>query len=286
MRAAAGGDPRGSASSRDEEVDAVSSSAGAGGGGDRDGAQGEDASQADWPVVHVSDTDRLYFDAHQWDVVEAASARIIPADHDPGAREAGVVRFIDRYLAGHVYAAADGNGFLQQTGKAAQAWAERTAVMQRKYTEGVEAIERIAIERSGRSFTELDDSEQDAVLEQLSGRPKPAGFVERLRAEGKLTAAGSQRSASGVDLAPADEGGAPPSNQPVPDDALDFFPMLLLHVRQGFYADPAYGGNRNRIGWDVIGFPGPTSLGQTQRGEFSTNDYLLPDAVWPYADGL
>ena len=31
----------------------------------------------------------------------------------------------------------------------------------------------------------------------------------------------------------------------------------MTHTRQGFYADPIYGGNRDRIGWQVIGFPGP-----------------------------
>ena len=30
-----------------------------------------------------------------------------------------------------------------------------------------------------------------------------------------------------------------------------------VHTRQGFYADPIYGGNRHPVGWDVIGFPGP-----------------------------
>ena len=33
-----------------------------------------------------------------------------------------------------------------------------------------------------------------------------------------------------------------------------------MHTRQGFYADPIYGGNRDRVGWRVIGFPGPASL--------------------------
>lgn len=254
------------------------------GGAEQDVSGSPSTSQADWRVVHLPEDGRLFFDAHQWDVVEAAAERIIPADQDPGAKDAGVVRFIDRYLAGHVYAAADGNGFLVQTGKAAAAWAQRTRTMQERYTRGVRDIEDISVRLHGRSFVDLGAVQQDEVLVELSGRPKPSDFVARLRAEGKLTAEGEQRSASGVDLSPAEEGGAPPSNQPVPDDALDFFPMLLLHVRQGYYADPAYGGNRDHVGWRTIGFPGPTSLGQTQRGEFSTNDYLLPDLEWPYTE--
>ena len=41
-----------------------------------------------------------YFDHHQRATVEAAMARIIPTDDLPGAREAGTVDFVDRYLSG------------------------------------------------------------------------------------------------------------------------------------------------------------------------------------------
>ena len=65
-----------------------------------------------------------YFDDHQRRTVEAAMARIIPADHQPGAREAGTVEFIDRYLSGidFVYAKPDGSGFERLEGKLAEAW--------------------------------------------------------------------------------------------------------------------------------------------------------------------
>jgi gluconate 2-dehydrogenase gamma chain len=33
--------------------------------------------------------------------------------------------------------------------------------------------------------------------------------------------------------------------------------MLLQNVTEGFFADPMYGGNRDFIGWKLIGFPGP-----------------------------
>jgi gluconate 2-dehydrogenase gamma chain len=41
-----------------------------------------------------------FFDVHQRATVEAAMARIIPTDHEPGAREAGTINFVDRYLSG------------------------------------------------------------------------------------------------------------------------------------------------------------------------------------------
>jgi len=42
-----------------------------------------------------------FFTAEEARTVEAISERIIPADQDPGAAWAGVVRYIDRQLAGH-----------------------------------------------------------------------------------------------------------------------------------------------------------------------------------------
>jgi gluconate 2-dehydrogenase gamma chain len=35
-----------------------------------------------------------------------------------------------------------------------------------------------------------------------------------------------------------------------------FFARLLAITMEGFFADPIYGGNRNKAGWRMIGFPG------------------------------
>ncbi len=35
-----------------------------------------------------------------------------------------------------------------------------------------------------------------------------------------------------------------------------FFNQLLAIAMQGFFADPIYGGNRNKVAWKMIGFPG------------------------------
>jgi gluconate 2-dehydrogenase gamma chain len=35
-----------------------------------------------------------------------------------------------------------------------------------------------------------------------------------------------------------------------------FFESLLEVTIEGFFSDPAYGGNRNMVGWKLIGFPG------------------------------
>jgi gluconate 2-dehydrogenase gamma chain len=232
-------------------------------------------SKRDWETVPVSadGDERLFFTEVEWRLLDAATARIIPTDHDPGAREAQVVRFIDRYLSGtgFVYASADGEGFLRLEGKEADAWQQRVTALQERYRSGLRELDARSQATFHRSFTDLGPEQQDDVLAELSGWPKPTSVQLQSVIDGER------------DGVPG-SGGAPPSNQPIRDDELDFFPMLVLHTRQGFYSDPVYGGNRDHIGWQVVGFPGPSSLAQTQRGEFSTLEYMLPDATWPYTD--
>lgn len=223
--------------------------------------------QAEWVTVPISTRDvdgPIFFTEHEWDTIEAASARIIPTDRHPGAREAKVVRFIDRMLAGtqFIFPAADGVGWLRMEGLEEQAWQERIEQRRRFYREGVEEMDRLARERAGASFVELGDADQDVVLEQLSGAEKPAAF---------------SLSADDVGL-----GGAPAGNQPVNEDFLEFFPLLVLNTRQGFYGDPVYGGNENRVGWGVIGFDGPPSLAATMDGSYTTRKYMVEGAEWPY----
>jgi gluconate 2-dehydrogenase gamma chain len=38
-----------------------------------------------------------------------------------------------------------------------------------------------------------------------------------------------------------------------------FFDFLLKHTVEGFFSDPIYGGNKNKIAWKMIGFPGAYS---------------------------
>ena len=60
---------------------------------------------------------------------------------------------------------------------------------------------------------------------------------------------------------------------------LEFFPLLALHTRQGFYADPIYGGNKNRVGWKLIGFKGPESLAETHSGRFTTLPFFAEQRI-------
>ena len=35
-----------------------------------------------------------------------------------------------------------------------------------------------------------------------------------------------------------------------------FFDILWRNTEEGFFADPIYGGNRDKVGWKLVGFPG------------------------------
>ena len=35
-----------------------------------------------------------------------------------------------------------------------------------------------------------------------------------------------------------------------------FFDFLWKHTQEGFFSDPMYGGNKNKVGWRMVGFPG------------------------------
>ena len=35
-----------------------------------------------------------------------------------------------------------------------------------------------------------------------------------------------------------------------------FFELLRTHVLEGVFGEPSYGGNRDMIGWKLVGFPG------------------------------
>ena len=91
------------------------------------------------------------FNAHQAATVEAMAARIIPGSQDdPGAREADVIVYIDRALAGAY-------GHLQPL-----------------YRRGVEALDRRAAESHGAPFAECSEAQQDALLGDLLADVAPA----------------------------------------------------------------------------------------------------------------
>jgi gluconate 2-dehydrogenase gamma chain len=198
-----------------------------------------------------------FFDAHQRATVEAAMARIIPTDDAPGAREAGTIDFLDRYLSGldHVYAKPDGSGFETLSGRRAQAWQQRIGILRTTYVEGIVDLDRRSRETHGKPFVDLDPEQQDNVL----------AAVER---PGEEAAMNTSQAVMG--FAPVE----PALQQASVEISLSFLALLALHTRQGFYADPIYGGNRGHVGWQTIGFPGPSSLAEVHTGRYTVIEYF------------
>jgi gluconate 2-dehydrogenase gamma chain len=87
--------------------------------------------------------------AEQAAEIEAAASRIIPSDDTPGAREAGVIYFIDRALA--TFAASQRDDYT-----------EGLPVLQAKTKEMFPGVSR---------FSQATPDQQDAVLKALEGQP-------------------------------------------------------------------------------------------------------------------
>ena len=206
-----------------------------------------------------------FFDAHQRATIEAAMARIIPTDDQPGAKEAETVAFVDRYLSGldFIYAKPDGSGFERLEGRQAEAWQQRIDILRKKYVEGIGELDRRSQARFGADFVQLTTEQQDGVLDEMES--PAAAALEAQMAEEKAVAG----------FAPVE----PALQQTNVEIELEFFPLLALHTRQGFYSDPIYGGNRDRVGWKLIGFEGPESLAETHAGRFSTLPFFAEQQI-------
>jgi gluconate 2-dehydrogenase gamma chain len=219
----------------------------------------------------MSDT---FFTPHQRATVDAAMARIIPTDDTPGAGEAGCIDFLERYLSGigYIFAKPDGSGFESLEGRSAEAWKQRIEILRRRYVEGLRDLDACARKKYSADFVALTAERQDEILRD----------VERSGTGEPTTLAVSDAPAGPVSSEPA-------LQQTSTEVDLDFLPLLVTHTRQGFYADPIYGGNRDRIGWQVIGFPGPASLKDVHTGRYTTLQYFAEgeaDKVKEFHDGL
>lgn len=127
-------------------------------------------------------------------IAEAIFERLFPADaQTPGAREIGVLGYLDRALQGP----------------------DRDKL--ERYRLGLRALEAAAWRRHRASFVDCTGLQQDQLLADLE--------------RGVLT-----------DFLP-----------PPPDD---FFEIVRTHLLEGLFSDPLHGGNRDKLGWQVLGHPG------------------------------
>jgi Gluconate 2-dehydrogenase subunit 3 len=128
--------------------------------------------------------------------IDAIAARIIPTDDTPGAREAGVVYFIDHGLA--TFGVDD-----------KKTYREGLPEFQARTSEMFSGIEK---------FSALTPEQQDEVLHSF------------------------------------DENAESSKRTLLPRPAAQkFFETLRQHTIAGFLIDPDFGGNRDGVGWKVIG---------------------------------
>jgi len=193
----------------------------------------------------------LVFDGHEAAVITEATARLIPGPLDdpaeaghPGAREAGVTRYIDTLLgalsvtpqavfAGGPFSNRDGNTtddmarFIGLGPAEAAAWKIRLTDYQSRYRQGISALDHLA----GGDFATASNDDKDAVLVK-----DPDGFVT----------------------------------------------LLFGHAIEAMYSCPEYGGNEGLVGWTDIRFPGDRQPGGFTASEVTNSDgpdAYVPDAI-------
>jgi gluconate 2-dehydrogenase gamma chain len=158
----------------------------------------------------------------------AAADTLIPADElSPSGSDCGVAVFVDRQLAG-----AYGMGArLYRDGPFVKAKPElgyQLALNPREFFRaGVEQANDWSRKTYGKDFDRLSETDRETALKTMEA--------------GKAPFPGFSSSM--------------------------FFDALLLITMEGFFADPIYGGNRDKAAWKMVGYPG---LPATYREEIKT----------------
>jgi gluconate 2-dehydrogenase gamma chain len=183
-----------------------------------------------WAPNEAYPPDRLrpggwyFLTAEEVATLDAIVDRLIPADDlSPGGKDAGCTVFIDRQLAGP-YGTYE---WLYMQGPFAEKplpsqGIQSPMVPQMQYRNGLAALAvhcRDAF--GGRRFEQLSAAEQDGVLRGLEKNEIALGRFKAPLLDGKM-----------------------------------FFDLVLQNTMEGFFADPAYGGNRDMAGWRMLNFPG------------------------------
>jgi len=154
--------------------------------------------------------------------VEALVDHMVPADDlTPSGTDIGIAVFIDRALGG-----AWGKGdrlYMQgpwKQGAPSQGY-QLPLTPAQLYRAGIEATNAHCRKTYGKAFDALDATQREAVLVGLS--------------TAKITF----------------DSGLP---------VRVFWGTLYQTVMEGMFSDPIYGGNRNKAGWKLIGFPGAIAV--------------------------
>ena len=116
--------------------------------------------------------------------------------------------------------------------------------MRDRYRLGIQGMEDYAQQLFQKGFAQLSSAQQDRILTDMQG-----GIPNTFDGN-SIQAATTQPAGGGGEALQQMAPGAPGVG------AQAFFNLLLSHTIAGFFADPVYGGNRDMVGWKLIGFPG------------------------------
>ena len=105
------------------------------------------------------------------------------------------------------------------------------------YRSGVAALDRVSREKHGQVFAALDPARQVELLEAVEKGQVPA---------------------SDSDWKPADQ--------------KKFFRLVLTHTMQSYYGDPRHGGNRDQVGYRMIGVSATPVRGRSKHDVQATTD--------------
>jgi gluconate 2-dehydrogenase gamma chain len=158
-----------------------------------------------------------FFTPQEAATVASVADRFIPPDpQTPGGGQAGCAVYIDRQLSGP-YGSNAGLYDRPPFTKGTPSQGEQSAITPAQlYRTGLAALAAWCQANRGRPYSQLREAQQDELLKGLE-----AGQVQLQGVDGKT-----------------------------------LFQAMLKDVKEGFFADPIYGGNRDMCAWKMIGFPG------------------------------
>jgi gluconate 2-dehydrogenase gamma chain len=188
--------------------------------GDTVEAQAPAAAGAKAPPAPVSHA-YTFLTAPEGAFIEAAADRLIPADDlTPGGTDCGVATFIDRQLAG-AWGSGDRMYMQGPWDKGVPTQGYQSPLTPAEYFRaGIAATNAYCRKTLQKEFDRLTPDQQIKVLQDM------------------------EQGRASLDGVPAQE----------------FFNLLLAAAMQGFFADPVYGGNRDKAAWKMIGFPGVIAI--------------------------
>lgn len=212
-----------------------------------------------------------FFSPDEAKTVDALVSRILPGSpEDPGAHEAEVLTYIDNYLSffgGAVsptyrhppFAAKYEGNNPPKSGQYQVIYVKKDELPRyghqsamspaEQYRVGIGAVDAYSQKKfGGKKFADLSSDQQDQVIGDM--------------ANGKMDTL----------------------TDPTPHD---FFGLLRTDVMQGMFSDPVYGGNKDMVGWKLVGYPG-SQRAYTPEDIHNNNFYREPQSIaqlMPFSPG-